>query len=421
MFPNSNYPATGRRIRLVRTAAASTLLMLLVLLSTQLSQAQSYTVIHNFAGQDGAYPFTGLTIDSTGRLYGTTFAGGNNRYGTVFSLAGSTLTTLYNFADGTDGAGPIARVTFGPDGALYGSTSAGGAGTCLAANGYRGCGTVYKLSPPRGPQPGLPAWNATILFRFNETNGAYPQGQLTFDSSGNILGTAVNGGSWGWGLIYELSPSNGGWSQNILYQARNDGDGQYPWGGITLDRSGNLYGVFTGGGPSGWGAVYKLERSGSGWEESTLHGFSFHGDDGAAPQSGLVMDNSGNLYGATVHMSNGGGTAYELNPSGGGWNYDFVYGFSGGIDLGPYDNLVMDAAGNLYGTTFADGRYGYGNVFKLTRTSGGWSYQSLHDFTGGSDGGSPMCQLVFDASGNIYGTASAGGQYHYGVIFKITP
>ena len=141
-------------------AAASTLLMLLVLFSSQFSQAQSYTVIHNFAGQDGSYPFTGLTIDSTGKLYGTTFDGGSNRYGTIFSLTASgsdwTLSTLYNFADGTDGAGPIARLTIGADGALYGSTSAGGAGSCLAANGYRGCGTVYRRFPAArscaGPQ-----------------------------------------------------------------------------------------------------------------------------------------------------------------------------------------------------------------------------------------------------------------------------
>jgi uncharacterized repeat protein (TIGR03803 family) len=396
-----------------------------VMLSASLSLAQTYSVIHSFTGgQDGGSPSTGLTIDSAGRLYGTTLTGGAAGFGTVFYLAstpsGSSVSTLHNFANGSDGAGPMARLVVGPDGSLYGSTSAGGGGSCLLVNNYHGCGTIFKLSAPRGPGAGL-NWISTTLFRFSETNGSYPQGDLLFDASGNIYGTAVNGGTYGWGLIYKLSPTQGGWAQSILYQPRNNGDGQFPMGGLVFDNAGNLYGVFDGGGPHGYGAVYELARSGSGWEESTVHGFSFQGQDGAVPQGGLIKDSAGNLYGATVHAPGAGGTAFQLTPSGGSWNYDILYTFTGGINFGPADKLVRDAQGNLYGTTLADGAHGYGSVFKLTRTSGGWSYRSLHDFTGGRDGGFPQCVLTFDARGNIYGTASRGGDYSNGVIFKVTP
>ena len=410
--------------RTISTAIPLFVVLLLLVCASSL-HAQTYTVIHNFSGaQDGAHPYTGLTMDSTGHLYGTTFAGGTGRYGTVFSLTPSggswTLSTLYNFAGGQDGAGPISRLQLAAGGVLYGATSAGGGGPCLTVNNYHGCGTIFKLSPSRGPV-GQFSWVNNTMFRFSGTNGSYPQGDLTFDSSGNIFGTAINGGQYGWGLIYELSPSGGSWSQHILYQARNDGDGQYPWGGVVFDRSGNAYGVFTGGGPSGFGAVYKLTRSGGNWTENTLHGFTFHGDDGAFPQSGLIIDSAGNLYGATVHVPNAGGTAYEMATTGGELNYNFVYEFTGGINLGPYDKLVMDSAGNLYGTTFGDGRYGFGSVFKLTRSGGGWSYHSLHDFTGGHDGANPMSALLIDSSGNLYGTASFGGSFNGGVVFKITP
>jgi uncharacterized repeat protein (TIGR03803 family) len=252
-----------------------------------------------------------------------------------------------------------------------------------------------------------------------KSNGQYPEGELAFDSAGNIYGTAIDGGSAGWGVIYSLTRDS--WTQNILYEPQGNGDGENPWGGVIFDASGNLYGVFAQNGPDNYGAVYKLTPSGSGWTESTVHAFTFSGNDGAIPQGGLIADASGNLYGTTVHSPSGGGTVFEMLPSGGSWSYDVLYGLSGGIGVGPYDKLLMDADGNLYGTTFADGQYGYGSVFKLTRSSGGWRYTSLHDFTGGTDGSNPMCRLVMDASGNLYGTASGGGASGNGVIFEITP
>jgi len=411
--------------RSTNSLIAGLALAFLVFTTIQTAQAQRYTVIHNFTGQrDGAFPFTGVTVDASGTLYGTAFGGGDAGFGTLYSLnpsgSGWIFSRLYSFSGDNEGAGPFAPIVLGPNGAFFGSTAVGGGGPCTT--GYRGCGTVFELQPPMTiPAQATSSWNVTTLYRFSGDNGAYPQGELTFDGAGNIYGTTVNGGSAGWGTVYSLTHNSGGWSGNTIYQVQNNGDGQYAWGGVVFDAAGNLYGVFSGGGPYGYGAVFELTPSGSGWSESTIHGFHFSGHDGASPQTGLIADHSGNLYGTTVHDSTGGGTVFQLSSSGGGWSYNFLYGFTGGIDLGPYDSLVMDSAGNLYGTTFGDGRYGAGSVFKLTRSSGGWTYSSLHDFTGGNDGGNPVSTVSFDADGNLYGTASDGGAYGKGVVFKITP
>ena len=421
----------GNRVCPLSRSAGSAFFLALTLTAIALlapqARAQAFNVIYNFPGdRDGAYPFTGLTIDSADNIYGTAFSAGAHNSGTVFSLnndgGGWILQPLYSFSGGENGAGPSARLVIGPDGVLYGTTAAGGGGSCIYSNGYRGCGTVYSLRPPaRAPATVIYDWASTVLYRFSGDDGSYPQGELTFDQAGNIYGATINGGSVGWGLIYSLTPANGGWTQNVLYQAHGNGDGAYAWGGVVFDQSGNLYGVFSQNGPEGYGAVYKLAPSGSGWTESTVHAFTFSGNDGASPQGGLILNSAGDLLGTTVHSPTGGGTVFELTPSGGGWSYDFLYGLSGGIDIGPYDKLFMDASGNLYGTTFADGRYGYGSVFKLTRSSGGWTYTSLHDFTGGSDGANPTCRMAMDSTGKLYGTASGGGAHGKGVIFQITP
>ena len=161
-----------------------------------------------------------------------------------------------------------------------------------------------------------------------------------------------------------------------------------------------------------------MTPSGSGWIENTL--YTFHNlSDGAFPQSGLIFDQSGNLYGTTSAWATcTGGTVFKLVPSIGDWTLTTLHSFTGCV--GPEASLVMDAAGDLYGTTFSDGAYG-GNVFKLTFYNGGWTYTSLHDFTGGSDGGVPLSNVIFDANGNLYGTASRGGAYGYGVVWQITP
>jgi uncharacterized repeat protein (TIGR03803 family) len=388
--------------------------------------AQTFTVIHYFTGGgDGGNPHASLTMDAAGNIYGTTSNGGAG-YGTVFKLkhAGSSwiLTPLYWFAGGNDGASPGSRVTLAQDGTLYGSTAAGGGSGC---NGY-GCGTVFHLTPaPRAPKSALTPWTETVLYRFTGgDDGALPQGELTFDQAGDIYGTTVYGGNQGYGVIYELIPSAGAWTETVVYSAQNNGDGANPYGGVVSDAS-NLYGVFLSNGPHGVGAVYELSPSGSSWQEQTLYGFT-GGSDGAYPEGGLITDPSGNLYGTTVGGgTSGAGTVFKMTPSGGGWTLTTLYNFSGSGRCGPVDKLVLDGAGNLYGTTFCDGLYGYGSVFKLTPSNGGWTYASLHDFCPDGypctdDGAWPVGSLVFDANGNLYGTVSGGGSNDLGVVFEIT-
>ncbi len=402
------------------------------------AQAQTYNVIHNFAGGlDGAEPAAGLTFDVAGNLYGTTFEG-DALTGTVFKLAHKSsswvLTPLFLFTyQGSGGSIPYARVIFGKDGTLYGTTGYGG----NLQNCASGCGAVFNLRPePIRPTTPLSPWLETPIYRFNGNDGANPYGaDIIFDAAGNLYGTAYNGGTGsctgGCGVVYKLTPSNGSWTESVLYNFAQGGDAQHPWGGVTFDSSGSLYGTTVYGGAHGAGAVYKLTPSGSGWTETVVYSFT-GGGDGANPYAGLIFDQAGNLYGATASGgATNGGTAFQLTPSGSGWTFNLLYTFagsSGQFAAGPVANLVFDSAGNLYGTTHGGGVYNAGSAFKLTPASGSWKYTSLHDFTDGVDGGYPRCSLIFDKNGNMYGTAAYGGTGNpadcsgaCGVVFEITP
>ncbi len=387
-----------------------------------MAQAATFNVIYTFTGQsDGATPYAGLTMDRLGNLYGTTSAGGAG-YGTVFQLkrSGSSWiqSTIYTFTGGNDGAGPRARVVLGPDGALYGTTLSGGGGGC----GTQGCGTAFRLAC----NTAICYWKETILHRFTGgTDGGQPLGDLVFDRSGNIYGTTQQGGlaqscaGLGCGIVFQLSHSNANWTENVLYQFAGGSDGSTPNGGVVFDHSGNLYGTTLKGGSSNFGTVFQLTPSGSGWTQNVLYSFQ---DllDGAYPDSGVMFDASGNLYGATIlDGTGGGGTVFELTPSGSNWIFSVVYGLTG--NAGPFGNLSLDSAGNLYGTTYQDGAYTAGSGFKLTLSLGIWTYTTLYNFAGGNDGGLPVSNLVFDSSGNRYGTASYGGSDGDGVVFEITP
>jgi|SRR5271166_6786906 len=402
---------------------------------TQSAQAQSYNVIHNFTGAlDGAHPQAGLAMDPAGNLYGTAIGGGITGgtcgapgCGTVFKLArkgsGWIVVPLYSFAGGSDGDHPFMGVTIGADGSLYGTTYIGGGGKCID------CGTVFNLKPPptRPPTP-LSPWTETVLHRFMGDDGQQPEGTaLIFDQAGNLYGTTSQGGTYGLGTVFELSPSNGSWTESVLWSfGPSEQDGTNPRGGVVFDKTGNLYGTTWDSfyqKPEGTGGiVFQLTPSGSGWTENIIYRFT-RGLDGGAVWAGLIFDHSGNLYGGTTwEGAGGGGTVFQMTPSGGNWTFTTLYGLAGtGTECGVRGNLVMDQAGNLYGTTLCDGAYNLGSVFKLTPSSGGWTYSSLHDFTGGSDGAYLYSNLVFDADGNLYGTAAGGGANGLGVVFEITP
>jgi len=407
-------------------------LILFMTVTAEPVQGQTFTVIHSFAGADGANPYAGLTMDASGNLYGTTHYMGAYGAGNVFRLkhysGGWVLATLYNFTGGNDGSQPTAGVTIGRDGTLYGTTQLGGPYQCgqVGVN----CGVVYNLRPPAtAPRSAVYSWNETVLWNFTGgADGGYPNGELIFDQAGNIYGTDGWGGYEGYGnggAVFELTPSGGTWMETTLYSPTNNGEGQTPSGGVILDNSGNMYGVFTGGGSNGGGAVYELSPSGSGWSMQYLYAFSGQ-NGGAAAVGGLIFDPLDNLYGATaaggVHS---GGMVFQLTPDSSGWIFNLLYSFpsptctTGGC--GPQDRLMMDAAGNLYGTSWGGGAYGFGSVFRLSPSGSAWTYTSLHDFTGGSDGANPKSNVVPDAQGNLYGTAAYGGINGDGVVWEITP
>lgn len=419
--------------RTVLRAATVTLAMAMVFALTvalsQATQGQTYTVIHTFTGgADGASPQSGLTIDAAGNLYGTAIGGGGGGYGAVFKLhhvnSGWIFTPLYAFTGSNDGAEPSSRVIFGPGGSLYGTTTAGGGGPCSGINYSPGCGTVFNLRPSATAcKTALCPWVENVLYRFTGgSDGAYPLGDLTFDQAGSIYNTTYLGGSYGFGVTYELMPSNGGWAQSVIYSFTGGADGATPAGGVIFDRSGNLYGTSSGGYTNGYGTVFQLTPSGSsGWIYNVIYTFQ-NGSDGAYPSAGLILDGSGNLYGTTsINGPDNGGTVFELTPSHGGWMFIGIHRFTGCDLICLTDSLVMDRAGNLYGTTFGAGAYGFGNVFKLTPLNDNWIYSSLHDFTGGSDGLSPEGGVALDANGNLYGTTTNGGAYNDGVVWEIRP
>ena len=375
------------------------------------SQAQTYTALHSFTGgSDGGQPTAGLSMDQRGNFYGTASQGGQTQgqcgslgCGTVFKLtrnaSGWTFAVLYSFS-GPDGSSPQARVVFGPDGALYGTTNDGG------AYGY---GAVFRLSPPPHVCARVSCpWTETVLYSFHAgDDGQYPgYGDLTFDQAGNVYGTTSAGGDYGLGVVYELSPSSGGWSQNILHGfAGNSTDGAVPAAGVVFDSAGNLYGTtLLGGGSDNAGTIYKLTPSASGWSESILHSFTV-ASGCAEPSGGLLFDSLGNLYGTTL----GQPATYELSPSNGGWTFRVLYRFSAAT--GSFAGMTMDAAGNLYGTLALAEQ----EVFRLTPSDGQWT---LTGFDGGL-GSFPHGSVILDAGGNLYTTASEGDGD--GVVFEITP
>ena len=394
--------------------------------ATTTLRAQTYSVIHNFTGgNDGATPYSGVTIDAAGNLYGTATGGGSG-HGTVYELklrnGNYTVNPLYEFPGGAGGAIPYARVVFGPDGLLYGTTAKGG---------NDNNGLVFRLQPRASACASpLCSWTGKVLFAFpanGSGGGVPPNDDVIFDSSGNMYGTADVGGTDNYGVVWELTPA-GMWNMETVLASFTGSSGQYPGhypdGGVILDSSGNLYGTTFNGGTHTDGVVYQLVQSSGAWTENVLHNFT-GGDDGGNPNAGVIFDASGNLYGAASEAgSGGGGTLFELSPAGSWQTFTLLDSFTGSgtcandTGPGPLQSLTMDSAGNIYGTTCADGAHRRGNIFKVNLSSG--AYTDLYDFTGGTDGAYPISNAVCDSAGNLYGTTSAGGSDGYGVVWKLS-
>ena len=371
----------------------------------------------------------------------------------TFLLAGRAAASSYKILHVFDWATfPQADLARDAAGNLYGTTFSGAGSGC---NYGLGCGIVWKLAHDADG-----SWTYRILHVFKGAEGANPYGGLIFDTTGNLYGTTEFGGANGFGVVFKLKPNcDGTWTEMVLYSFT--GGAGNPLSGVIFDTAGNLYGTAFSGGDSGWGAVFKLAHNPDNtWTESVLHSFTGGGDgDGAYPEARLVFDRAGNLYGTTVYGGSacgwgfdnfGCGTVFNLKPdTDGSWTYSVTYSFTGGVNGGfPQAALIVDAAGNLYGTatpydasvplsppqgsggSCAPGAsFGAcGVVFKLApKSDGTWTESVLHVFTGGADGAHPYAGLTLHA-GSVYGTTIFGGciacdptGVGYGVVFKLTP
>ena len=369
------------------------------------AQAQSLTVLYEFTGSpDGAGSYARLVQDSTGNLYGTTPIGGTNN-GTVFEISSQeNETLLQTFKGKRNGFFPGAGLVIDDNGRLYGTTVYGGA---------HNLGTVFKLNK---------AGTKTVLYNFSGPDGANPWSDLVRDAAGNLYGTTTAGGSGncndgsGCGTVFMIS-ANG--TETVLHSfAGGPADGQTPFAGLLRDAFGNLFGTTYAGGTAGFGTVFEVSGTGT---ETILHNFAGDPTDGLHPQAVLVRDAAGNLYGTTVEGgAHGYGTVFKLSKTG---KEKLLYSFGSGADgKNPSAGLVRDRAGNLYGTTMAGGGTGCngngcGTVFELTKTG---VEKVLYSFDTEDQGAVPFAALILDATGNLYGTTSNGGA-GYGTVFKITP
>lgn len=407
---------------------AVTVMFIATLVLASGAAASQYKVLHQFTW--ASTPVGNLVIDAAGNLYGVAKEGastacvipgpyGGNGCGLVFKLTPNSdgtwkETTIHAFTGGQDGGLPKAGLIFDGAGNLYGTTA------------YYGsyAGVAFELTPGANG-----TWTEKPLHEFLLDDGTVPMAPLIFDASGNLYGTTFVGGSEAVnsdGVVFELMHNEDGtWTEKALFTfsyAGSSGDG--PMAGLILDAAGNLYGTTYWGGSGcfiGCGVVFKVTPNLDGsWTESVVHEFT-NGEDGGFPAADLIFDGAGNLYGTTSSGGTyGNGVVFRLtSKSDGTWTESILHAFNGADGASPSGGLIFDTAGNLYGATGAGGRSGYGVVFKLAPSSGGtWRESVLHSFLG--YGQAPAGGVVMDKAGNLYGTASAGNNNH-GLVFEITP
>ncbi len=405
----------------IRGALILAVVSALVLTAARPAQAQTETVLYNFCSQpncsDGASPWSRLTFDGAGNLYGTTMFGGASGRGTVFELSpngsgGWNESVLYSFCSApncTDGWGPsYSYVMLDSVGNLYGTTEAGGA---------NGVGTVFELSPSGT------SWNETVLYSFcsvgdyNCTDGTSPLSGLIMDQAGNLYGTTTYLGASGWGgNPFELSPSGGGWTYQVIYYQVNYDVGYVA--ALTMDAAGNLFGV-------NYDTVFELSPNGNGgWNPTVIHTFCSRPKDGCDAQGTLVLDKAGNLYGTTnLGGAENYGMVYKLSPGTKGWKEKILYSFNGAKHGSAPEaaGIVFDEAGNIYGTTLLGGTDGAGIVFELVAPVGthkNYEEKVLWSFNG-TDGSEPVSGLILDRAGNLYGMTQSGGSSGNGVVFEV--
>lgn len=305
-------------------------------------------------------------------------------------------------------------------GKLYGTSEGGQYGTCAAY------GMVYQLKPEGSN------WVLNPLHCFSAplggNDGALPidYGGLTFGPDGNIYGTTneggINNGTDSLGTVFEVTPrptacktSLCPWDSTILYKfGTNSPDGVFPQSNVVFDASGNMYGTTEFGG-HGDGGAFEMTYANGVWTESLIYAF----DDGAEAQAGLILDRAGNLYGTLPYGGLAYGIVFQLTPGQSGWTQNVIYRFTDGADgKNPFAGLVMDSAGNLYGATSLGGANNGGIIYELSPSGSGWTFSVLYSLPGNCG---PESALTMDAAGNLYGTTHNDGAHQLGNIFELSP
>jgi uncharacterized repeat protein (TIGR03803 family) len=335
------------------------------------------------------------------------------------SMLGQTQKTLYSFTGGADGAYPsglVADIHFH----LYGVTNAGGNTECNSSLST-GCGTVFQLTANSS------GWSETVLHVFSQaTDGGNPGAPAILDASGNLYGSTQYYGPYSFGALWQLTPTSGTWKENVLHSFTGGRDGFYN-SGLTFDAKGHLFGAMFAGGASSDGLIFQLvPTTGGKWNDNILYNFAGGSTDGNAPSAAVTLDLHGDMYGTTYeggpHLS---GTVFEAKRTLTGWTETPIYFFPG-LPFGkspngtnPTSSVIFDRSGNLYGTTYYGGSAGVGTVYKLSPAGNGtWKQTVLYTFLDGADGGHPG-GLLMDAAGNLYGATS--GHNTLGSVYKLSP
>ena len=281
--------------------------------------------------------------------------------------------------------------------------------------GADGCGTVFEMTPNSDG-----TWTETNIHIFQSSDGSFPAKPVRFDNAGNLYGSTEEGGHGNQGTVFKLTRAAGTWGISLLHQFSGGTDGGQP-GAVILDGAGHIYDTTLYGGSTTDGVAFMLSTQPSG-SEIILRTFN-SGSDALNPSSPLTFDAAGNLYGEANGGSGGFGVIYKLTPNlqHTNWSETLLHTFLGSDGQAPADGMIFDAVGNLYGETFAGGQYGYGSVFKLSPNANGtWTESVLYSFTGGNDGQDPVGGLVFDHAGNLYGVTALGGASRFGTVFELS-
>jgi len=406
---------------LTATISATSGGSVLATVSEPLVDSTQLRSLFSFSSAYGTNPGDGLISDAAGNLFGTTLFGGATGSGTVFEIAktstgyASTATTLISFNtpnNPSNGANTYSGLIADATGNLFGTTINGGAS---------GFGTVFEIAKTSTGYASTP----TSLISFNSSNGKWPMAALSFDSAGNLFGTTQAGGASGNGTVFEIAKTSTGYAGTPTSLASfSSTNGSSPDCNLITDAAGNLLGTTQYGGAYGNGTVFEIAKTSTGYASTLTSLVSFSGSNGSTPIAGLIADASGNLFGTTQYGgSSGNGTVFEIAKTSTGYasTPTTLVSFSGSNGQNPHSNLILDAVGNLFGTTYSGGANGLGEVFEIAKTSTGYSSAPtvLASFNT-TNGASPYAGLIADTAGNLFSTTYGGGASGAGTVFELT-